>query len=280
LCAQRLREWLPPCPDKYQEEKQLSDLLCVINEQYRTTLHLLGEADDTSVAFKQFLQAVTSEVARCMTSAIGESAAQISTLRTRESALTGQVRDLERQAIKSDYDSLTGVLNRQGFLSKAAKMLALSREYLTGCAVGFADLDDFKSVNDKHGHACGDEALVAIASALGRAVGEQGIVGRLGGDEFVFLLLAASEDVAQETSRRITDETAKLSIPVEAGALKLTASMGVFWIGVAAPEQDVAGAISEADRLMYEAKRGGKARCAFGRLATAATTVETARQVA
>src|SRR2546423_7838704 len=117
----------------------------------------------------------------------------MTTLKTRESALSGQVRDLERQAIKSDYDSLTGVLNRKGFLSKAAKMLPLSREYQTGCAMGFADLDDFKSINDKHGHAAGDEALVAIASALGRAVGQQGIVARLGGDEFVFFLLAASE---------------------------------------------------------------------------------------
>jgi diguanylate cyclase (GGDEF)-like protein len=280
VCAQRLREWLPPCQNKFEQDKQLSDLLGVINDQYRTMLYQLGDADDTSVAFRQFLQAVTSEVARCMTSAIGESAAQITTLKTRESALSGQVRDLERQAIKSDYDSLTGVLNRKGFLSKAEKMLSLSRDYQTGCALGFADLDNFKSVNDTHGHAAGDEALTAVASALGRAVGQQGIVARLGGDEFVFLLLAPSENAAQETSRLIVHETAKLSIPADGGLLRLTASLGLFWIGVAGPAQDVASALADADRLMYQAKHAGKARCVFGRLAPPPTPAEPTRQVA
>jgi diguanylate cyclase (GGDEF)-like protein len=114
------------------------------------------------------------------------------------------------------------------------------------------DLDGFKAVNDRHGHAAGDEALREVARRLRRCVRERDLVARLGGDEFVVVLTDLGADAAADTVHRVRAALAE-PIPVDHGTeVGLRAA-----IGVAAHPRDgatVAGLLQVADRGMYAAK--------------------------
>jgi cyclic di-GMP phosphodiesterase Gmr len=154
----------------------------------------------------------------------------------------------ERRAVeralhaRANIDELTGLLNRSAIVGRIKELLCSGPT-----TVGFVDLDNFKHVNDTHGHAVGDAVLVAVAQRLLRAAGTCAAVGRWGGDEF--LVVAPGQAVSEVTGavdRLIAD-------PVEVG--------GVVWwpsasLGVVAGEQgdDPANLIRDADRLMYGMK--------------------------
>ena len=87
-----------------------------------------------------------------------------------------------------DVDPLTETLNRRGFERELTRSLAYVKRYAVSAALVYLDLDDFKPVNDRHGHAAGDAVLKAIAATLVRHVRASDVVARIGGDEFVVLL--------------------------------------------------------------------------------------------
>jgi diguanylate cyclase (GGDEF)-like protein len=87
-----------------------------------------------------------------------------------------------------DVDPLTETLNRRGFERELTRSLAYVKRYAVSAALVYIDLDEFKPVNDRHGHAAGDAVLKAIAAALIRHVRASDVVARIGGDEFVALL--------------------------------------------------------------------------------------------
>ena len=137
-------------------------------------------------------------------------------------------------------DPLTGVLNRRAFVTQGEAMLAApgSRHL-----VAMADVDQFKAVNDLHGHGAGDRALVALAERLAAAVGDRGIVGRIGGDEFAALL-------------QVTDGHPSSAAFHDAGELGdvvagLRASVGTAVVHGGTLED----ALVAADRALYELKR-------------------------
>ena len=117
-------------------------------------------------------------------------------------------------------------------------------------AVLFLDLDGFKQVNDRHGHAAGDELLRAVAGHLRARVRADDLVGRLGGDEFLVLC----PDMDEDSARRLAD---RLTVSASAGALAsdadVRASVGVAWSCGA--ELDAETLLARADRAMYDAKR-------------------------
>ena len=96
-----------------------------------------------------------------------------------------QIAELEARA---DVDPLTDILNRRGFDRELKRSLAYISRYGTDAALVFLDLDGFKGVNDRHGHAAGDALLKAVARELTGRVRASDVVARLGGDEFVVLL--------------------------------------------------------------------------------------------
>src|SRR5205085_9707287 len=148
-----------------------------IVDTYTATLEELGDADERSVAFKEFMQGLCMEVALCMEGAIGASTTTISELKDRGADLERRMGELKQEVIRSEYDPLTGVLNRRGFLRRAGRFLSVAGEYEARCALGFADIDDFKRLNDGHGHDAGDRALIALARGLTAACRGRGIVG-------------------------------------------------------------------------------------------------------
>ena len=157
------------------------------------------------------------------------------------------------------HDELTGLANRALFYDRTEHALSRGARGDANVAVLFVDLDDFKPVNDRLGHAAGDLLLQLVAKRLVACVRSADTVARLGGDEFGILLEGADSERAVEAAERILAalET-RFDLPTE--ALRVSASVGVAVSreGV----RDVEELLRAADRAMYEAKRGGKHRLA------------------
>jgi len=143
-------------------------------------------------------------------------------------------------------DSLTNVLNARAFSHELAQELSRNRRYGRPLALIYLDLDDFKSVNDAHGHATGD--------AMRGAVRQADVVGRLGGDEFAVLMPETDGDVAHAAANRLVVGIRT----VFRGTPSVTASIGV--VAVAGTEAGTDELLRKADQAMYAAKRAGKDR--------------------
>lgn len=164
-------------------------------------------------------------------------------------AVMGMVRE-EREM--SQTDALTGLLNRRGFYDQAEVEVARP-EGAARLSVIYLDIDGFKAVNDQRGHAVGDNLLADVAREIERHVRHTDVVARLGGDEFVALLPAADAEVAMAVGRRIA---AGLDELCRRRPWPVTFSIGVA-SAVTAP-RSLDHLLSEADRLMYAAKQGGR----------------------
>ncbi|TFV48897.1 diguanylate cyclase [Blastococcus sp. TF02A_35] len=145
-------------------------------------------------------------------------------------------------------DPLTGVANR-GALFDALKV-RLRAEEPNGCGLLFCDLDEFKAVNDLHGHATGDRLLVEAAGRLAEVAGPDHLVARFGGDEFVILCPHADEQELRALSARVA---VRLSAPFPGpeGSLRVGVSVGAAIGRPGEPADDV---VARADRAMYGAK--------------------------
>jgi diguanylate cyclase (GGDEF)-like protein len=229
-----------------------------ITGTFGTLLGTFGDADETSVAFKDFMHALGQEVAAAMESAVGASTAAISELKARESDILRKMDQLQEHAARSDYDGLTGALTRRGFLARAERMLTLAREYQKPCAVGFLDMNDFKAINDGHGHAVGDAALMAVSGKLVELVRNRGIVGRLGGDEFAVLLLGADAAALRAEVERVRQGAARFTVAANGRPLNVTASLGVVMAGVPQETERIENLLRDADVAMYDVKRQAK----------------------
>jgi diguanylate cyclase (GGDEF)-like protein len=158
-------------------------------------------------------------------------------------------------------DPLTGVLNRRGFHEAALRAVANGRRQRQAIAVAIADIDHFKSINDRYGHTAGDRTLHFISGCLTRGLRGGDVVGRIGGEEFALLLVNSSAQQAADAMERIRAEIAT-GFSEDGAALPVTASFGVAAIpsGGASTEQSLAEALDRADRALYRAKVEGRNR--------------------
>jgi diguanylate cyclase (GGDEF)-like protein len=175
-------------------------------------------------------------------------AAEVDALAAQLKESRARIVDLEARV---DVDPLTDVLNRRGFERELKRSLAYVKRYGVSAALIYIDLDDFKPVNDRHGHAAGDAVLKAVAAALLRRVRASDVVGRLGGDEFVLLLWNINGVEAAAKAAEL--EAAVYGTPVRWGASTLVvgASAGVALLGAL---DTPAEAIARADAAMYARK--------------------------
>lgn len=159
---------------------------------------------------------------------------------------------LERLATQ---DELTGALNARAFEERLSEELERDRRYNVPLALLYLDLDDFKAVNDRHGHRTGDAVLRLVVNATRRAVRQSDIVGRLGGDEFAVLMPETEGAVAEAAATRLAEGIRT----VFRGTPSVTASIGL----VSTINTSIVRAedlLRRADEAMYDAKRGGKDR--------------------
>lgn len=159
---------------------------------------------------------------------------------------------LERAQQEADTDSLVPVLNRRAFVRELSRMISYSERYGTPASLVFIDLNNFKAVNDTHGHAAGDAVLEYVAQKLIENVRESDVVGRIGGDEFAVILAQASEEDALEKAEAlmhlIADE------PLQFGDISIPISVSPGAVAFR-PGEDAASALARADEAMYAAKR-------------------------
>ncbi len=160
---------------------------------------------------------------------------------------------------EATHDALTGLANRTLF----AQHLDATLTEGTPAAVLLVDLDDFKQVNDAHGHAAGDTVLRAVADRMRTCVRDEDVICRTGGDEFAILLV--SPDDAQQVANRMAAQI-EAPIEVDGGTARVGASIG---IAPTMPGADSELLLRQADHAMYAVKRAGKATYAIATESTA-----------
>jgi diguanylate cyclase (GGDEF)-like protein len=159
---------------------------------------------------------------------------------------------------QAERDSLTGLANRRVLDERLEEELDRSRRYGTHLALILVDIDNFKSVNDRYGHQCGDEVLRAVAPVLSGSLRELDLAGRFGGEEFALVLPGTAAVSARRIAEQIRRALAKVTVVGPGGELVgVTASFGAAEFPANA---SVASLIEAADRALYQAKRGGKDR--------------------
>jgi diguanylate cyclase (GGDEF)-like protein len=165
----------------------------------------------------------------------------------------GAARELERLAT---VDGLTGVLNRNAWMTRAATEMAVSVRYGHPVAVLMIDLDHFKQINDNHGHDAGDRALVFIARALQAAVRPGDLVGRYGGEEFCVLVTHADNAAASAFDARMRKYLAEVAEHEIGFPIAYSAGIAMR----TSPDDTLAAMVKRADATLYSAKEQGRSR--------------------
>lgn len=170
--------------------------------------------------------------------------------------------ELQRRLYESSTrDGLTRVYNRKYFQERLTAEVAYSRRHKVKLAVILLDLDDFKQVNDTHGHLAGDMVLRLVSAQMQRLLRLEDLVARYGGEEFVVLARSTGKTEAVKLAERIRESIAGLEIPVAADhSIHVTMSLGVASLPDVAPEGGPTELLALADLRLYKAKAEGKNR--------------------
>ena len=155
------------------------------------------------------------------------------------------------------HDALTGLANRRFLNENEKHLIAAAKRSGKQMAVLVVDLDDFKAVNDTHGHAAGDQVLVTSAQRMKQLLREADMIARFGGDEFVIVLGQVEDaETAREVARRLV-ESLRQPIPLAGGGTaRIGASVGIAMC--CAGSETLNDLLSKADAALYAAKRDGK----------------------
>jgi diguanylate cyclase (GGDEF)-like protein len=155
-------------------------------------------------------------------------------------------------------DPLTGIANRRAFLQDAALLAKRHSSNPRPTAVLLIDLDHFKSINDRFGHALGDRVLEIFTDAARASIRSSDLIGRLGGEEFAAVLTDTSRDKALAVAERIRESFAQASQEVDGRPVCASVSIGIVHCQEAA--LDVAELLAQADQALYFAKERGRNR--------------------
>lgn len=164
----------------------------------------------------------------------------------------------EELAYAADHDSLTGLPNRNLLKDRARQAIARAQRKQENFALLFLDLDRFKEVNDRMGHASGDALLIDVAKRLTDCVREEDTVARLGGDEFVILLDGPTQ-IAQV--RTVADKILNaLRKPYHLSKQSINVTVSIGSSLYPGDGQSVESLLEHADTAMYRAKKQGRDR--------------------
>jgi diguanylate cyclase (GGDEF)-like protein len=161
----------------------------------------------------------------------------------------------DRMERLATFDDLTGLLARRAFITRAEAIARECAERKSTFSIAILDIDNFKSINDRYGHAAGDLALAHVASLIARAVRTTDIVGRIGGEEFALLLPGETKENAGRLIDRLRDVVATSGSCVSGRDVASTLSAGVdaFRDG-----DTLATVMARADAALYAAKAKGR----------------------
>ncbi|MGN6770526.1 MAG: GGDEF domain-containing protein [Rhizobiaceae bacterium] len=158
---------------------------------------------------------------------------------------------------ESMTDLLSGLLNRRGFEEHGRKTLAYANGIGIPVALLICDIDHFKSVNDRFGHACGDQVITAFGRCLSNAAGGEHVTARIGGEEFAVVLAGANLKSGRLFAEAVRNACSTLKVPGLPENCAVTASFGVAEMQAG---EDLTSLMRRADAALYEAKRRGRDR--------------------
>ncbi|MBD8872301.1 GGDEF domain-containing protein [Rhodanobacter sp. DHB23] len=188
-------------------------------------------------------------------------------VRERTAALEEKTRELELQSHTfekmANTDALTGACSRRFFIEMSEHVIARCARSKTPLAMLLLDVDHFKSINDVHGHAVGDQVLVGLASTCQAGLREIDLLGRLGGEEFGLLLPEVRISDALAIAERLRSTLASLAIRIPRGdEVRFTVSIGLCMLSDGSDTYETL--MAHADSALYGAKEGGRNRvCIF-----------------
>ena len=163
----------------------------------------------------------------------------------------------------STTDFMTGLLNRRAFLAAAERELSVSSRSHIPCCLLLIDLDCFKNVNDTYGHPAGDLVLQSFAAVAHRSRRDGDLVGRMGGEEFALMLPATDLAGGTQVAERLRSAFAASRVTADGRTIAATISTGMLCTTGGALTE----CIAHADRLLYQAKHGGRNRVVAARTA-------------
>lgn len=155
-------------------------------------------------------------------------------------------------------DTLTGTLNRRQFFSLATRELVRVRELEKGLAGLMVDIDHFKAINDRHGHAVGDKALKHVVGRLRAGIRRVDLIGRLGGEEFAIILPEIAGEAALQVAERLRGSVEAKPLLHDGMPICMTVSIGLSM--ARDTDRGIEQIIARADGRLYRAKEGGRNR--------------------
>ncbi|WP_286267078.1 GGDEF domain-containing protein [Thalassotalea atypica] len=163
--------------------------------------------------------------------------------------------ETERHYQNSITDSLTGLFNRRHFLQLQDVTMKSANRHHFPFTIVMCDLDHFKKINDTYGHQCGDQLLIECANALQTLCRDSDILARYGGEEFIILLPQTDSKGAQNLAERMRSAIANINFDFQGHEICMTASFG---ISSHEHFSDLDLGIKQADKALYQAKKGGR----------------------
>jgi diguanylate cyclase (GGDEF)-like protein len=154
-------------------------------------------------------------------------------------------------------DALTGLLNRRHFMTLAEQACSNTQLLPKPLSMLMFDLDHFKQVNDRYGHAAGDDALRAFATTLQDSLRSQDLICRMGGEEFAALLMDTAQEDAMTAAQRICKLVAHTPVLSQGQSIPLTVSIG---LATRSEGQTLGDMMRQADKALYQAKHTGRNR--------------------
>jgi diguanylate cyclase (GGDEF)-like protein len=166
---------------------------------------------------------------------------------------------LQRELVRlAHYDGLTGILNRPAFLAEFEREASRSRRGGERFSLAVFDLDHFKNLNDRFGHAAGDEVLRLAAATMRQCLRRHDVLGRYGGEEFALLMPAADKDTGLRIAERVRAAVEGLAFNRSEQPITLSLSGGVATQGEDGASWEEL--FAAADRALYAAKNAGRNR--------------------
>ncbi len=159
---------------------------------------------------------------------------------------------LEEAEKNADQDYLLPLLNRRAFVRGLTQTIGMAARYGTPSSLVYFDLDDFKQINDTHGHAAGDAVLAHFASTLLDHVRDSDIVGRLGGDEFGVILTHTTQEIAHRKAAALAETLSANPAGYLGQPIPVAFSYGTFEL---VADENADSAIARADEAMYAQKK-------------------------
>ena len=228
--AQRYRQRIEVYAERIRRAGGIAEIVGILDQALRETRVL----HDQETSGEARLRAAEAEH-------------QIAALRAELELVTGLLRE----------DALTGSLNRRGLADAFEREAARAERGISPLALVLIDLDHFKRLNDAHGHAAGDQALMHFAVTAGRELRPSDLLARYGGEEFVIVLPDAQLDQAQFCAMRLQAALAAAPLEWNGAPIALTFSAGVVQ---RAAGETLDQCLSRADAALYAAKRAGRNR--------------------